>query len=796
MNTNKQRRLGLVDVVMIGGLAIGLAGCTGDTGSPGAAGAPGPGVAPLSTATALNFTITSASVNSAPVVNFKVTNQDGVAVAGFADTDLRFNIAKLIPGAPTKWQNYIVRASSGAMQGSQERKSSGYPWGSLVDHKDGTYTYTFCTDITKTGTADYTQCAAASQPVACPAPCTDADGNALDVSYQPSDTTRVSVQMSNSAYPKAVATFDFVPNGGAMTTTRDIVSTAQCNQCHNQLVAHGTRIDTKLCVTCHNPGSWVANGTGKPNTPVDFKVYIHKIHMGDELPSVLAGYPYAIGSSDFSDVAFPQDIRNCTKCHDGTVTANGDNWKNQPSKAACGACHDDVYFGTAPDPLKPYQTVSHMTLMGGAAVADPADTMCVQCHGAGQLEDVAFVHRYPSVLKAESAKYVLKIVSITGGTPTTSPVIKFSVTDASGTAYDINNTSAIKGGSLNLIIGWNTTDFNNTDSGVSTTSPASPLSVSLLQSGGLGLITAVTNNGDGTYSITPSSVNAAYVVPSTATGTGRVGFYGRMSVDVDNNGSLDQVPVKSVVKDFLITGTSVVARRVVVDIAKCDQCHAQLTLHGNNRTDEPQLCVMCHNPNATDTARRPATAPANTLDNKKEEAIDFKRMIHAIHGSSIRQNQFVVWGYPGADQTIGTASCPGPAYTCQHNFGAEVQFPGILNDCNTCHTTRTVGRTAIPTYQLQDIWEDPTANGILASTIDHGTSIPDPTDDMNITPTAAVCSSCHDDDLSKQHMTYTGGANFSSSQANIDSHTGSFETCSVCHGPGAIADVKVVHGVK
>ena len=86
-------------------LALGLAGCSGDDGTPGAAGAPGPGVAPLASSTALNITITSVRIGSPPVVNFSVTNQDGVAVAGFADTDLRFNIAKLIPGSPTKWQN-------------------------------------------------------------------------------------------------------------------------------------------------------------------------------------------------------------------------------------------------------------------------------------------------------------------------------------------------------------------------------------------------------------------------------------------------------------------------------------------------------------------------------------------------------------------------------------------------------------------------------------------------------------------------------------------------------------------
>ena len=88
---------------------------------------------------------------------------------------------------------------------------------------------------------------------------------------------------------------------------------AACNQCHDPLSAHGgSRQDVKLCVTCHQPQT-VDPDTG--NT-VDFKVMVHKIHRGASLPSVEAGTPYIIiGNSqsvhDFSDVVFPQDIRNC-----------------------------------------------------------------------------------------------------------------------------------------------------------------------------------------------------------------------------------------------------------------------------------------------------------------------------------------------------------------------------------------------------------------------------------------------------------------------------------------------------
>ena len=778
MNKNRMmyRWCGLLAAVSA--LAIAVSGCSGSDGSAGAPGAPGAtvGVKSPADATSLSMTITSVTVGSPPVVNFTVTDQNGVPVVGFTDTDLRFNIAKLTPGTdgnPGTWQNYIVTGNNGAMQGAQERKttSPGIKWGTLVDNKNGTYTYTFATDITS----------ATANP--CPSPCTDVDGNPLDISYQPTLTTRVGIQMSNSAYPKVNATYDFVPAGGAVSTQRDIVQTSNCNECHNQLAVHGgTRIETKLCVTCHNPGSWVAAGSNATTTwvkeTVDFKHMIHKIHQGDDLPSVLGpdglhntadDGKYTIRTSDFSDVHFPQDVRNCTKCHTNTDTnvarntPQGDNWETHPSIAACGSCHDDVNFGN--DSSKP-------VLHPGGDVSAVDSSTCLLCHKSGGPGlSVADAHSFPAKLKAESAKYKLNIVSVSASQ---TPTIKFSVTNPANNnaAYDIANTPAITSGSLSLIIGWKTPepsgvsaidpiDFNN-----SGRSNAQPISINLLSGGALS--GSVSNNGDGTYSVTSGTAIPLDAIASS----GRVGFYARMAVDVDGNGTADRVPVTSAVKDFAISGTAVLARRSVVDIAKCDKCHSQLSLHGSARTDQPQLCVMCHNPDATDTAQRPAGAPTGTVDNLKEQAIDFKRLVHGVHGAEKRVNPFVVYGFNGSV-----------------NDFSHVRFPGILKDCTTCHTTSS--------YQLTGPWESPTQSGILASTVDHGTSLTDPIDDMNFSPTAAACTSCHDDptDPKLQHVEPWGFGKFQNpdTQAAINN---SPEICVTCHGPGGIVDVKTAHGVK
>jgi OmcA/MtrC family decaheme c-type cytochrome len=754
-------RLGFAEILVVGLLVTALTGCGGGGGAGNSAAGPGTatsgtagGTAALAASTALTTTITGVTINSTPVVNFTVTNQAGVGMTGLTAADLRFNIAKLEPGSnggPSTWQNYINRANGGAVQGSQERSAAGYPFGTLLNYGNGSYSYTFATDI---------------KNATCPPPCTDADGNALDLSYQPGLTTRVTIQQANKAYPDSTGVYDFVPNGGAVTLTRDIVSTAKCNACHNQLTAHGTRVDTRLCVTCHNPGSWVA---GTPNVTVDFKVMIHRIHYNDAgaaLPSVVAGTPYVVNGTDFSKVTFPQDVRNCTKCHDGTpgaanATAQGDNWKTQPSMQACGACHDNVYFGAQPDPAKPYQTIAHP---GGVQVDNSA---CALCHAAGRFtdnKDIVVAHNFPTRLAAAAAKFQYNLISAAPTTPGSAPVITFSVTDPTNAnaPYDITTAPAFTAGAnstLTLKLGWNTpgsVDFGNDNSGQPY---GQPISINLL-----GNPAVAAGATPGTYTVT-----SPVAIPATQTGTLRVMMDGHPAGDVTTAGTFtDRLPVTSVFKDFAITG-AVSPRRTVVDIAKCDVCHSVLSVHGNNRTDQPGVCVVCHNPNATDLSQRIAAGATG------EQSIDFKVMIHAIHAGEsdkggFRTKGIVVYGYGGSV-----------------NDFSDVVFPGKLNNCANCH--------AGTSYQLTGIWAQPTANGILGTTVSTGASATDPTDNLRNSPITAVCTSCHDDAATKVHIQDPGsGGIFSATQAAIGAAAP--EACAFCHGPGRAFDVQVVHGVN
>jgi len=767
-----------------------LAGCSGDDGATGPAGPPGPpGISIATTATALDITIDDVTIQSPPVVRFTVTNEAGFGFPGLGTGDLRFTIAKLIPGSngnPSRWQNYIVTsetATTGPGAGTTVLQATRENSGTLVDHQNGSYTYTFATDITN---------------VTCPiAPaaggCVDVDGNTINLTYQPSLTHRLVIQTRGSL-PMVNGIHTFRPDGNPISTSREIVNIDRCNKCHNELEAHDARIEAGYCVVCHNPGSIDAQST---NT-VDFSVMIHKIHRSVDLPSVVSGGTYSIygfnpvtfqgdREYDFSNIVFPQDIRNCTTCHDGSdpATPQGDAWLT-PSIQACGSCHDDVDFSSGSG-----------THPGGSN----SNITCTTCHyeGSPVAEGPAEAHEIPEQLAR--ANYQFNIHDVTGGT---TPSIQLSVTDpVSNTSYDLStNEFTGPGARLAVIIGWGITDviteLNNTGGSTNTGFPnfqataAMPISIDPVAACGAGIAdwTCTPNTpAAGVYTLTKGTP-----LPASATGTGRVGFEGHVAADFNGDTTFDdEVAVKSVVKDFVLSGT-LTPRREVVTIDKCNNCHEFLSLHGGNRNDEPALCVICHNPNATDIGRRPADVN-DTTDGKVEEAIDFKTLIHGIHAGAqtnydgseahgFREKGLVVWGFPGAPcDWFG-----GPAgNSCEHDF-SHVRFPGILQDCDTCHLAGT--------YELDGVWEYPTTNGILSTTIST-LDVTDPADDLNISPTAAVCSSCHDSLLARSHMLVPGSGLFGEIQDDISMAANiTPETCALCHGPGRSSDVTVAHATR
>ncbi len=312
--------------------ALSLAGCGGDDGAagppgpqgvPGAAGTPGatgpagpPGAAAIvltPTTPAADFaaldlsgsSVTSVTIASPPVVNFKLATSQGVPIVGFGSNNkcyprnntttpyaancypnLSFTIAKLVPGSggtPSKWVNYIVTtvptvATNGTVGSPTLQRPGTDNFGTLVDKGDGNYTYTFYKDYDPAGIAGLV------------AGITPSSGNKADLgelSYDAGATHRVVMTLSGSApgtgsnnstglsagYPASVSLgrpvnliHDFVPATGqapAANANRKMVANANCESCHSTLGGlpggdgssldfhGGSRNNIEYCVICH-----------------------------------------------------------------------------------------------------------------------------------------------------------------------------------------------------------------------------------------------------------------------------------------------------------------------------------------------------------------------------------------------------------------------------------------------------------------------------------------------------------------------------------------------------------------
>lgn len=683
--------------------------------------------------------ITRASIsNGVTTVDFQVTDENYNAIQDVTAANVRFIIAKLqstpIGNLTGNWQSYINRIEQpgvgpgleAKLQATTESGSSG----TFTNNGNGTYRYQFSTVITALPANILTQ-AAAQQ---------------LNLDYVPTRTHRVAIQFSGGTVA-ANPVFDFVPATGKTTDIfhNDIVAIENCNGCHGQLALHGGgRVETRYCVTCHNSGSADANS----GNTVDFKVMIHKIHRGANLPSVVAGGDYGIyGFSDtlhdYSELNLPQDIRNCQICHAGsathtgtqTLTSQGDNWAYYATRAACGSCHDDLDFS------------QHF---GGQT----NDDNCMSCHSVGGVAG-SIQSRHVDPVQTARSQFSAQILDIQNSAPGQFPVVDFAIVnpEQNDRYYDIKTESPFvtSGASVSLKMAWSTTDYTNTGNGATNASSVS-----------MNALSTSVANGDGTYRVTFTSA-----VPAAATGSGTMVIEGRVVVDVGTAAApdLQRIPLTNVTRNFSIdeTGGNAVARRTVVALDNCLQCHGTLSLHGGNRTDSIGSCVTCHNPRNSDRDRRPSANPAPT-DGKPEQSIDFKVMIHGIHAAAFVQNPLQIVGFGGTVNVFDTT---------------VVHYPGELKNCNACHVNNS--------FQL------PLNTNVLATTIDSGADKTDPSDDVVISPQAAVCSSCHDDATAKTHMEMNG-ASFSTLQADVDSGV-VLEQCSVCHGAGRTYAVDVVHGL-
>ena len=732
-----------------------LFGCEGNDGAPGAdgpAGPPGPpgdpgpssgGGVPVDSAERINIAVTAIDVpdgNTAPKVSLTLTNDLNQGLFGLPAGDIRFVLSQLTPGnggGSSEWQSYITRDTGDITDGQATTETAVDL--RFTDNNDGTYVYTFANGL---------------------------DAYPAGPVFDANKIHRLGIEIRDQAPTSSNGIFTFLPSTGsppaADADTRRIVDNDTCNACHDRLEWHGNpgpRTDVDYCVTCHNPYS-IDGDTG--NT-VDMKALIHNIHAGRD-GYVIIGFGGTV--HDYSEIEWTQDVRNCQTCHDedDENTPQASNWREVPNRAACGTCHyDDGVPGTDND----------FAIEDGVhpGVIFPDDTQCVNCHGPdatiadGRLQ-VARVHEIPEQLA--SADFQYNVLAIANASVGQTPSVTFSVTNPGNpddpnddVPYDLATdpawtACADRTSRLAVTIAWTSADYTNAGTGYS---PGQPVSLNPLTGPGCG--GTATDNGNGTYTVT-----SPVVIPPGITGTMSAGIEGHPWVDINGDGLSDRserIAVKNAIGYQGIDGAETVARRNAIAIEKCDDCHNVLSVHGNNRTDEPEVCVQCHNPNATDINGRVPVCTDEIGTDDDDVEIDFKRMIHRIHAS----------GYTGV-----------PYKLCSFFSGAhvfDVTYPGQLNNCEGCHEPGGY-------YPVE-------AGEILGTTINAGADIASPTDDKVISPNASVCSSCHVSELAKLHMEQNGG-NFGATKFPDGTlNPADMESCALCHGPGRSVDVKEVHRV-
>jgi OmcA/MtrC family decaheme c-type cytochrome len=661
----------------------------------------------------LTIKINSAQITSGGTISVTYTLSDpmglpldsaGVSTPGVVSLSF---IAAYIPKGQEQYVAYTTRSATGNASGTVAQ-ASGESNGTTTSVGSGQYQYTF-----------KTQAPAGWDPTVT---------HTIGI-YGSRDLTAF-----NLGANYASNTFNWVPNGGTVTVTRDVIRTESCNTCHDQLAFHGgTRRGMEMCVLCHTPQT-VDPDTG--NT-MDLKVMAHKIHMGSQLPSVIAGTPYQVighggAVSDFSTVVDPADPRRCEVCHSqSTGAAQAEAYMSEPSRDACGACHDNVNFATGK---------SH----AGGFQQD--DSQCANCHKA-QGENpfdasIKGAHVVPNdtvaAYPANPNPLITSVyVNITGVTDTSAgqkPVVAFTAKDANGKALAMSDLE-----DLSFVMAGPTTDYGYTSFGADVTTP--------------GYVSE-----DGTTAACDANSNCKYTfqhaVPANATGTYAIGveserletvLAGTTSEQTIESGTPNQVVY------FSVVGTPVQPRRTVVATTNCNQCHAALRLHGNRR-NSAEYCVLCHNPSETDSSTRPNAKVASDRA-LPPQTVNFAVMAHRIHDGvdvvAYGGKPYIVVGHGGSHNDFSDVLYPAMSIT------GEAPYPG---NCSMCHSNSSEQTLPMGLNKVVD------PQGLINP----------------VHATASACSGCHASKSAAAHFL-----------ANTDANLG--ESCDVCHGSGAQFAVDAVH---
>ena len=740
---------------------------------------------------------------------------------------------------------YTKSGKTSALSPTVFNPAASPPQGSLVEngYGAGDYTYTFPSVTTATASAsgvvavNYDAAQLASTHVLW-----------MQIARQ---TDLVNTTSPKTFYP-VNQDYYFVPNGsGTPLPSRAIAAQSGCDSCHSGFKAEGStdnafhsggRVAAAFCNVCHNPDR--TNSDGTPNVWATSASFIHRIHFGESIAT----------ANQFHGIAatYPQDIRNCAKCHnnDAGKTPEFEQYKTNPSVAACASCHDGVNYGS-PTSVKCITQSTHGINVPCDHSGDAqSDGQCAKCHAPADIDSYHIPVIVPDPTNClatanatgcnnnTNASYVAaaefvpagaaKISYLIGGVaafpdsggivrPRLSFKIRRQVGTAAATDVVLNTyaagvtTELMPGfvGSPSVYFAW-----SEPQDGV-----AAPADFNVSASGYIKNIWNGTATGTGAGTISGPDASGYYTIvltgvqisPAAKMLTGGVGYSYSLSstpplVETDlgsypyNTDGKKQGGISVPADNVWMVGTGYSGRRAIVESARCNNCHGALgvapTFHAGQRNDGP-TCSFCHNPNRTSNGW----------------SADSKYFIHAIHATRMRTTPFQ-WHQSSAD----------PA----NQWDAE--FPSPLNNCESCHAPNTYDFSlaaanatsnldSVPNQLLATVGQDTVASGVTSNYTtqtdrtllfspwvdsSNGTSYglgysynaaTDATtaaagSTLVISQITTACVACHDSQSALAHMQLNGG-HFYDTRANTLASFG--ESCLTCHGPGREVSIADVH---
>jgi len=634
----------------------------------------------------------------------------------------------------------------------------------------------------------------------------------------------------------------YVPSGAGAPLTREIVAQSSCDGCHGKFKAEtatssafhgGGRIAVGMCNVCHNPGRTT-------NPLADTASFVHRIHNGENVAT--ANLFHGIAAT------YPRDIRSCDTCHGGA--AQGAQALTNPSTLACKGCHDYVSFtNSAPATCQILGNLARgpdgKPLPCNHVAGPQPDSSCLACHGPSSGFATEKYHRPVAPPDPNNAWRVAggnsntnaSYVAAGGYVPPGAAVITYDVKSVDAVLDAV--TPNVKRPQITFKLKNNGVDVRFQTYAPNATPPVTELMPGFVGSPSVYFAFAVPQDGNptpadfnasvsgyikkiwdgsatgaGAGTLTGPDANGYYTIrltgvqiPSTATMlTGGVGYTYSLSsapplvqtnvpeypwtpnvpADGKAQGGLS-VPAPNVWK----AATGYTGRRPIVDNNKCKDCHGALGVtpgfHAGQRNDGP-TCSFCHNPNRTSAGWSAGS----------------KYFIHAVHAGRKRTVDFT-WH----------AAAAGPGYD-------EIEFPGTLNTCTTCHLPNTYDFTSSSSMNAIDRMElttvatgrynsDPLSNStyytispyVIADNVtDYGagfsynaatnvtTEAAGTT--LVISPITGACAACHDSSIAISHMASSGGQ-FYEPRSAVLAPSAPEEQCMICHGPGRTAAIGIVH---